>query len=187
MLVNRIITVDEDLGSGVVTEPATLEEIKRYIRQQGFTADDDSGPSEFDYDDQLLTDMITEARMWVEQYTRIHVIPKVLTVVLLNQAGGIRLPGPVTSTVTLTDKEGEAIATDDYTLDGGQFKSLRTCFDCQVTAEYEAGYETAPSWVKRAIMAYIAWHYENRGDEQTGSPVTAAAICRPHRRPSVWA
>jgi hypothetical protein len=185
MLINRIISQDEDYESGGPMEPATLSEVKSYLRLQGFTADDDSGESEFDYDDNLLTDMITEARMWVEKFTGIHVVPKTLTVVLLNQAGGCSLPGPVAGDITITDCRGDAVT--DFSTVGTGFKSLVTCFHDRITVEYDAGYESAPSWVKRAILAYIAWHYENRGDEQTGSPVTAAAICRPHRRVNVWA
>jgi uncharacterized phiE125 gp8 family phage protein len=183
--VNKIISVSEDFESGGPTEPATLQEVKQYLRTQGFTADDDSGESEFDYDDDLLTDMITEGRLWVEKFTNIYVVPREITLVLLNQGGNLKFPGPVTSAIVLTDRYDETIDADSYDFIGADYPVLETVFDERTTAVFNAGYapEDVPTWVKRAILAYIAFHYEHRGDDPdtAGSPAAAAAICSWYR------
>lgn len=188
MTQNRIISVTSEYEeSGGPTEPATLQQVKAYLRLQGFTEDDDSGESEFDYDDELLEDMITEARMWVEKFTGVFVVERELTVVLLNQAGYIELPGPVIGDVALVDYNDTAIDSDTYSIVGGRLKNT---FCSQVTATYNAGYAvgSAPSWVRNAILAYIAHRYEHRGDEGNTeqNPVQASNICRPHRKLSAW-
>lgn len=92
---NHIYLVENvDEESGPVVEPVTLQEVKDYIRLEGFTPDDDSPSSGFDFDDTLIEELITEGRVWVEKYTGVHLIPKQLQVFLLNQAGMIELPGP---------------------------------------------------------------------------------------------
>ena len=114
--------------------------------------------------------------MWVEKYTGLYLVPRTLTVVLLNQAGYIELPGPVVGTITWADDaEPEMVGS-----------KIKTKYDCELTATYDVGYTEFPKWVENSILAYIAWAYENRGDEQAGSPERAAAIARPHRRVRSW-
>lgn len=173
MLVNRIINIIVTDDSGPVTEPVTLSEVKDYALRQT-----DS------YDDDYITELITEARLWIEQYTGIYIIQREITVALLNQAGGIVLPGPIIGSVALTDKDGEDIETDDYTLLGSE---IETCFEDRITATYNVGYTTPPVWVKNAIYAYVAWAYEQRGDDGGGSPERCAAICRPYKAVAAWA
>lgn len=175
MLVNHIINVDEDFESGDITEPVTLQQTKDYLRLGGFVSDD-NGEQGFDFDDTLIESMITEARMWVEKYTGQYLVPRTLTVVLLNQAGYIELPGPVDGTITWADDaEPEMVGS-----------KIKTKYGCELTATYDVGYTEFPKWVENSILAYIAWAYENRGDEQAGSPERAAAIARPHRRVRSW-
>lgn len=172
MKVNRIINITVTDDSGPVTEPVTLPEVKDYALRLTGT-----------YDDIPLTELITEARMWVEQYTGLYILQREITVALLNQAGCITLPGPIIGDITLTDKDGEDISTDDYTIVGNE---IETCFEDRINATYNVGYTTAPRWVKQAIYAYIAWAYENRGDEAAGSPERCAAICRPYKVTAAW-
>jgi len=187
MLVNQIINVDEDFDSGEVTEPVTLPQVKNYLRLAGFVSDT-SGEQEFDYDDDILTAMITEARMWVEKFTGQYIVPRSLTVVLLNQAGFIELPGPVVGTVSFADADDSGIDPTDYKIIGTVFPKLETKFPCRLTATYEVGYTDFPKWVPDSVLAYIAFAYENRGDDNTlpGSPVRAAAIARPYRKVKAW-
>ena len=180
---NSIISMDEDFGSGTVSEPVSLAEVKSYLRLEGFT--DESGASEFDYDDTLLESMITQARMWVEKFTAVLVIPRDLTVVLINEAGLIELPGPINGAIVVTSRD--SVVQEVITI-GTSFPKLETVFNDRVTLVYEAGYVDAPEWVKNAIKAYIAWAYEHRGDEDLpGSSLRAAVICRPYRRVTLWA
>lgn len=199
MLRNQIINVDDDFESGIITEPVTVQQAKDYIRLGGF--EDESGEQEFDFDDTKIESMITEGREWVEKYTGQYLVPRQLTVVLLNQAGGLRLPGPVIGSVVYTNPDAEVI-TDSLTVVGTKYPKITSGWYSfgenaitnnynpladQITAVYEVGYTTFPKWVENAILAYVAWAYENRGDEQTGSPERAAAIARPHRRVTAWA
>lgn len=187
MLINQIINVEEDFGSGEVTEPVTLQEAKDYLRLEGFSTDD-SGEQDFDFDDTLISSMITEARDWVEKYTGQYIVPRSLTVVLLNQAGMIKLPGPVIGSVVFTDKDDVVIDSDDYDIIGTQWPKLETTYDERITAAYEVGYATYPKWVGNAILAYVADHYEFRGDDKPEAPnERAAQICRPQRRITSWA
>ncbi len=185
MLINQIINVDEDFESGDITEPVTLQQAKNYLRLEGFTSDD-SGEQEFDFDDTLIESMITEARMWVEKYTGQYLVPRTLTVVLLNQAGYKELPGPLSGTIVLTNEDATVITSTGYTIIGDTFPKIATKFCDRITATYEVGYTEFPKWVENSILAYVAWAYENRGDEQAGSPDRAAAIARPHRRRNPW-
>ena len=176
MLVNQIINVDEDFESGDITEPVTLTQAKNYLRLEGFTSDD-SGEQEFDFDDTLIEAMITEARMWVEKYTGLYLVPRTLTVVLLNQAGYIELPGPVDGTITWADD-----ATPEMV-----GSKIKTKYGCELTATYDVGYTEFPKWVENSILAYVADHYEWRGDDKAPAPnERAAAIARPHRRVRSW-
>lgn len=142
----------------------------------GGTVDD------FDFDDTLISDMITEAREWVENYTGVHCVPKVLQVVFCNGSGYIELPGPVTSAMSG--------GTTELTLLGSQFPKVKTPTSAEITTQYNAGYNAgnAPRWVKNAILAYLAWAFEHRGDETNlkGFPERAASVCRPHRRVANW-
>ncbi len=176
MLVNQIINVDEDFESGDITEPVTLTQAKNYLRLEGFTSDD-SGEQEFDFDDTLIESMITEARMWVEKYTGLYLVPRTLTVVLLNQAGYIELPGPVVGTITWADDaEPEMVGS-----------KIKTKYGCELTATYDVGYTEFPKWVENSILAYVADHYEWRGDDKAPAPnERAAQIARPHRRVQSW-
>ncbi len=176
MLVNQIINVDEDFESGDITEPVTLTQAKNYLRLEGFTSDD-SGEQEFDFDDTLIESMITEARMWVEKYTGLYLVPRTLTVVLLNQAGYIELPGPLVGTITWADDATPVMVG----------RKVETKYDCKLTATYDVGYTEFPKWVENSILAYIADHYEWRGDDKAPAPnERAAQIARPHRRVQSW-
>lgn len=150
-----------------------------------------SGDDAFDYDNDLLEEMITEARTWVERYTGLHLIAKTLQVVLLNQAGMIELPGPVTGTIVIENKDGETIDSDTYTFIGSPFPKLESTFSDRLTLEYDAGYTrtTIPKGLKGAIKAYVAYAYEHRGEEIDDKALTesAARKARPYRRLSPWA
>ena len=189
---NHIYLV-ENVGedSSPVTEPVTLQEVKDYIRLEGFTPDDDSPSDQFDFDDALILDLISEGRRWVEKYTGVSLIPKQLQVFLLNQAGMIELPGPVTGAIVITKENSDVIADTDYKLIGTQFPKLVTRFDYRLQLDYAAGYtvQTIPAGLKDAIKAYVAYAYEHRGDEMDDKALTesAARKARPYRRLTLWA
>jgi hypothetical protein len=177
--------VESDYGSGAVLTLASLSSVKDYLRLQ---VEEESGVGEFNFDDDLVTDLIGEATEWIEKYTGQIIVPRTVTVFMENQAGGGKLPGPVLSEdVLLFDHEGEGIDAENFKVIGSTFPELETAFNNRISAQYEAGYADYPLWAVNAVKAYVAWAYFNRGDEDAGSPKRAAAICRPHRKVSVWA
>lgn len=179
---NAIHNVEDITGSGTITEPVSLQEVKDYLRLGTFSFDDDSPADEFDYDDLIVDSMITEARMWVEKFTGVHLISKTLQVTLTNGTGMMNIPGPVTGTISWADQDGNSL--DAATLIGSLFPKIQSATDQIQVIEYEAGYGIdCPEWAKNAIKAYIADHYEFRGDDEPpAANLRAAQICRPHRR-----
>lgn len=184
---NHIYSVDDiSIESGEPTEPVTLQEMKDYLRIDG--SQDDSPGDEFDFDDELIEDLIAEGRIWVENFTGLHLIQKSLKVVLLNQAGMIELPGPVTSTVVIKNMDGEVTDADTYVFIGSSFLKLVTPFCDKIILEYEAGYTrtTTPRGLKGAIKSYVADHFEYRGDDDKTANERAARKARPYRRLSTF-
>lgn len=189
---NAIHNVEDITGSGSVTEPVSLQEAKDYLRLSGFMPDDDSPADNFDFDDALITSMIVEARQWCEAYLggkelMVGLVPRTLKVTLTNGVGMMPIPGPVTGTITWTDQD--AVSITAARLIGSLFPKIEseTC-DRQVL-QYEAGYGTdCPDWANNAIKAYVADHYEFRGDDAPpAANERAAQKLRPFRRIKVFA
>lgn len=183
---NHIYQIQENEDSAELVEPVTLEEIKTYLRLEGFTLNDDSPGEDFTYDDALIEELITEARLWVERYTGVYLVPRILTVWLLNQAGYIELPGPVTGTIVITKENSDVVPAESYTFIGTDFPKLVTPFHDRLQLDYPAGYtvETIPKGLKTAIKAYVSYAYEHRGEEIEDKALTesAARRARPYRR-----
>ena len=57
---NAIHNVEDITGSGTIAEPVSLQEAKDYIRLESFQEDDDSPADQFDFDDDLITSLITD-------------------------------------------------------------------------------------------------------------------------------
>lgn len=127
----------------------------------------DDPDSNFDFDDTLIEELITAARIKVEVATGQHLVEKTLIVTVTNGAGNIELPGPVTGTITGVDENEEDYEEDDIKIVGSKFPSLRLPIARNGVFTYEAGYTAAniPKGLKMAILAYIAFFYEHRGDE----------------------
>lgn len=124
------------------------------------TPQSNASNSAYYFDDNLIEELITATREQIEASTGLHLVPKELQVYLTNEAGRIELPGPVTSTPTATDSEGNSI---EITTFGGQFKKLLTT-GCNMIVSYSAGYTTIPKGLKVDMLRCIANVYINRGD-----------------------
>lgn len=179
-LIHLIEDISEESGSA--GEPVTLQEVKDYLRLEGFTSGDD-----FDFDDDLIETLIIEARMYVEKITGIHLVNKHLHVVASNGEGMIELPGPVTGGITGLDEDGNALGPDFKTI-GQFFVKVKTPNLPMMDFTYWGGYSgNAPAWAKGAIKAYVADHYEYRGDDAPpAANQRCAQKCRPHGRLSQW-
>ena len=173
--------ISED--SGPVTEPVTLQEMKDYLRLEGFQDDDDSPADEFDFDDTLIETMIQGAREWVEGKTGCSLVWKRMQVPITNLSGGISLPyGPVIGTVTAVNSCGVEITSDNIRLVGTKFPVLKLPRQADMVLTYDVGYNilTCPGGLKDAIKAHVAACYENRGDEGKADLSLASKLCGPY-------
>jgi hypothetical protein len=170
--INYSKTVDVTDASGAITEPVTLQEMKDYLRMEGFVDDDESTSTaleSFDFDDTLLEEMITMAREQYEETLAVSLIPKTLKSIIWNPCGMIEIPyGPVSSVTTFQDIDDNDL---DYTLSGelGDFVNIKTPCGQEMVVTYEAGYGNTdcpevPKSVKLDIMRLVTHLYENRGN-----------------------
>ncbi len=147
--------------SGGITEPVTVEQMKSYMRLQGFLDVDISGDVSFDDDDLLISSLIQSARELLEERLGSSIIQHTWSALLTNQAGMIQLPyGPVRSLTLVTDSGGVVYSTPvlrgDY---------LCSPCGCNYTAVYEAGYVNVPAALVTEIMRLVCYLYINRADE----------------------
>lgn len=167
---NAIISVEDITDeSGVYEEPVSIEEMKDYLRLEGYIDTDESTAddlSEFDFDDTLIAQLIKTSREKIEKKAWISILPKTLEVVLHNSCGMIELPyGPVGTIVSIYDENDVAIETTNYKVKGNQWKYLKEPCQRFITITYEAGYDECPAPLKTDIMRLCAYMYENRGDD----------------------
>ena len=156
MPINAIISISEATTGYPVDEPVTLAECKQYMK------------IDYDEDDELITEMITAAREELEKFTGLSFIPKLLTVQLRNECGGIEVPyGPVydIDVNLLTDYQGEVINPTLINITGTDFKFIDTPLTNFIQAQYYAGYDVLPTALKLAWKAQVMFMYENRGEQ----------------------
>lgn len=151
-------------------EPVSLDEVKDWIIQ---TSDDT---------DQFLIALIKMCRSAMERYTGLGLISRKVTAILNNGRGNIELPyGPLTTFTSLTEKEGEVVAAENYHLYGGSFRVLEDPTSEYITAVYTAGYTpvTIPADLKMDLLRMVAFMFSHRGDDPTK---VAAMYGATHRR-----
>jgi hypothetical protein len=158
---NVIIDCADVTADSSVTEPLTLQEVKDYLRLEGFIDDSESLSTDFDDDDTLIEELITSCRERLELFTGLSFVPKSYEVELTNLAGYITLPfGPVNDITSVTDVSGTALV---YTTTNNLSK-LKTPLRENLIVTYDCGYSTLPKGLKEAMLKEIAYRYENRGD-----------------------
>lgn len=183
---NRQFDHDPDLGRITFEQDGAGLEIKVVFG----LSNESEAPTNFDFDDDLIQMLITGARERLEIFTGCSLIPKRIQAVITNLCGMTSLPaGPVTGDVTATDSEGTEIVAGDIKLVGSKFPDLKLPMQCEMTLTYNAGYSTLPKGLKNAILAEVAYRYENRGDESPDAGICKAAIvlANPYKRASAFA
>ena len=99
------VTDESDLSA----EPVTLQEMKDYLRLEGYIDTDESTSeslSDFDFDDNLLTDLIKASREQIEKISASSITLKTWQAVI-NNYKKYELPmGPVQSIVSLINVDG---------------------------------------------------------------------------------
>lgn len=164
MYYNLLIDWDDQTAESGIVEPVTVAEVKNYLRLEGFIDDMESLSTDFDDDNTLIAELITSARLRLEEYTGLSFIPKTWEIEFTNQAGNFEIPfGPVNSINSLEDSNGSPVAASDYKLSNGK-RVLKTPTWEEMVMNYEAGYVNLPATLKDAMMKEIAYRYMNRGD-----------------------
>src|SRR6476646_7759155 len=96
--------VDQD-ESGI-TEPVTIQQHKDYMRLEGWSGQE-SESTEFSFDDDLIGELNTSARQYIEQIANVSLIPHEYEVVLTNM-GRIELPrSPIDQITSIVDSNGD--------------------------------------------------------------------------------
>lgn len=181
---NHIIDYKDVTADSTVTEPVTVQECKDWLRLEGFTDDSDSTSPDFDDDDTFIDMLITSARERLEEYTGLSLVPKTWEVELTNLAGYIELPfGPVVDITSVEDTDGNSL---DYTTTNNLSK-LKTPIQANIIVTYDAGYSTAPNWLKHGLLTEVAYRYTHRGDEELrGLCQDALNIVSPYKSVNSW-
>ncbi len=181
---NLIIDYVDVTTDSNVTEPVTLQEVKDYLRLEGFIDDSESLSTDFDDDDTLIEELITSCRERLELFTGLSFVPKSYDVELTNLAGYITLPfGPVNNITSVEDINGTALT---YTVTNNKAK-LKTPVQENLIVTYDCGYSSLPKALKEAMMKEIAYRYENRGDVANEGLIQAAInLASPYKEVSTW-
>lgn len=164
MLYNLLIDWEDQTNESGITEPVSVEEVKNYLRLEGFIESSESISSDFNDDDVLIEVLIQSARERIEEYTGLSLIPKTWEIEFTNLAGGFEIPfGPVNMINYILDDEGESISSDDFDISSNG-RILKYPKYENMVMNYEAGYVTVPRGLKEAILKEVAYRYINRGD-----------------------
>lgn len=168
------------------SEPVTLQEMKDYLRLEGFVDTDESTTdslSDFDFDDTLISNMITAARKKLERLCGISIVFHSWKVLFTNMAGDWELPyGPVQAFTSLKSNTDTTLTA--YTLRGFDFRHLEFPLGEKMVIQYDAGYEDCPEEISLAIKQCVAYWYENRVIGAV--PALAKATVSSYIRPWTW-
>jgi uncharacterized phiE125 gp8 family phage protein len=164
MLHNLLIDWKDETAESGIVEPLTVQEVKNYLRLEGFIDNNESLATDFDDDNTLIAELITSARLGLEEYTGLSFIPKTWEIEFDNYAGNFEIPfGPVNSVNSLKDSQGDTISASEYSLSINN-RVLKTPTWGELVLNYEAGYTTLPARLKDAMLKDVAYRYMNRGD-----------------------
>jgi len=169
-------------------EPVSIDEMKDYLRLEGFVDEDEittESLSNFDFDDILIADMIVAARKKMEKFLGVSLVFHTWKVLFTNLAGDIEFPyGPVQDLTSLAYKSGTAVGDSSIYTYGYDFLHLEAPLGEKMTAIYDAGYEECPEAVALAIKQCVSYWYENRITGEV--PSIAKATASPYKRAWTW-
>ena len=186
MLYNLLIDWEDQTNESGITEPVTVEEVKNYLRLEGFIDNSESISSEFNDDDLLIAILIRSARERLEEYTGLSLIPKTWEIEFTNLAGNFEIPfGPVNQINTVLDDEGDSISTEDFDISNSG-RIFKTPLYENMVMNYDAGYTTIPKGLKDAMLKEIAYRYINRGDENVDGMSREAMVLASKYKTDNW-
>lgn len=170
--------------------PVSVQEVKDYIRMEGFVDFDESTTeslSNFLFDDLLIERMIWAAVKKAEKHCGISIVFHTWVDTLTNGSGEpmeLRM-GPIRTFLYMRDSDEVLIPSDQYTLSGYSFKTLDSVAGKRV-ARYDAGYTEIPEEILLGLMQMVFYWYTNRKEAGT-MPKIAFETLRPFRRPWTYA
>jgi hypothetical protein len=177
-----ISSLDITDESGTFEEPVSIEEMKDYLRLEGYVDFDESTSdnlSNFTGDDALLADLIKGSRELIEEKAGITIVAKTWETVLTNLCGMIEIPyGPVHDIISLVDEDGNDITSTSYKIVGNKWKYLKCPELKNMTITYTAGFDILPMPIKIDIMRVVAYLYEYRGDEEGAGRMAYKLSCK---------
>lgn len=143
----RQIKINSTIGNEILTS----QSVKDYVR-----IDTDS-------DDNVITSMISQARIWCENYISRDIVSKNRTYYLDSTNGIFDLPfGPVSSIIEVringivtTDFEALGLNNETIELDGGSAERVKITYITEGIND---------SLVKQAMLQLISTYYDNRSD-----------------------
>jgi len=150
----RQIKVNSLLGNEIIT----LGDVKNYVR---IDSDDDNA---------IITNMITQARIWCENYISRDIVPKNRTYYLGETSGLFDLPFAPVATIVSVTVEGEAATYTEYGLD-----DLSIELDGGPSSNVKVTYTTSglnDGLIKQALLQMVSNLYDNRADFVTGTIVS---------------
>ena len=187
MLYNLLIDWEDQTSESGIVEPLTVAEVKNYLRLEGFIDDQESLSTDFDDDNTLIADLITSARVRMEEFTGLSFVPKTWEIEFTNYAGWFEIPfGPVNSINSLKDSNGDTIAAADYEF-SNSLRIIKEPTWSEMVLNYDAGYTTLPKGLKEAMYKEVAYRYINRGDINVdGLSREAQNLASPFKQPMTW-
>lgn len=185
---NLLIDWEDLTNESGIVEPLTVQEVKDYLRLEGFIDTYESASSEFDDDDTLIEELITASREALEEYTGLSFIPKTWQIEFDNYDGYFEIPfGPVIDIYAL-HPQGESTPSDelDFTVSSNK-RILKSPMYGNLVMLYDAGYINLPKRLKDAMLKEIAYRYENRGDVNVdGISKEATILASTYKTTMTW-
>ena len=146
------------INSTTGLELLTTQEVKDYVRID--TSSDDA----------IISAMITQARIWCENYISKDIVAKNRTYYLSHTNGVYDLPfGPVAS---ISEIIIDGTATTDYEILGLDNETIE--LDSSSAENVKSTYITTginDALIKQAMLQLISTYYDNRSDFKTGTIV----------------
>lgn len=146
-----------------------------------------SGDEAFDFDNDLIEELITASRERIERYCGISIVNHRWSALITNLSGNTELPfSNGFELVSIKDYNDTDIVVDNYKFRGLGFKTMETPLQENVSVVYDAGMTSVPKSLKQAIMRDVAFHYENRNDSKVELAEQAMVLANPYKRVSTW-
>ena len=159
-----MLIIEKNIVKSGAQEPVTLSEASIYFRNE------DSG----DIEDNLILDLLSAARSYIEQRINRSLIARELEVIFFPDYVGFLPFGPVTGTVTFTND-----ATLKY---GAKYPYLETTVETKATYETEAFNDPQ---INAAILELAFFYYTRGTFEWAALPVKVKRTIQEYSRNTI--